>query len=124
VRAKYWLQAALLLALAGIAGAQPPEAARTEIDHLIQAVADSGCQFFRNDSWYDSKSAAEHLRYKYGQMLSHDLINSTQDFIDKVATKSNASGRDYAMKCAASAPVATATWLNAELKRYRSFAPP
>ena len=44
--------------------AAPPAQAQREIDRLITALGQSGCQFQRNGSWYDASAAQAHLRKK------------------------------------------------------------
>ena len=44
-------------------------AAKAEIDHLLDYLAKSGCEFNRNGSWYGSKEARDHLNDKYQYLL-------------------------------------------------------
>ncbi len=44
-------------------------AAQREISHLFSYLANSGCQFKRNGSWYSAQEAVDHLTAKY-QYLS------------------------------------------------------
>ena len=71
---------------------EPPPAARVEIEYLLQHVGTSGCEFYRNGSWYDAGRAESHLRDKYKYLDARHQINSTEDFIDRAATKSSLSG--------------------------------
>ena len=41
--------------------------ASIEIQSLIQAVADSNCEFDRNGNLYSAENAAEHLELKYAR---------------------------------------------------------
>jgi hypothetical protein len=50
---------------------------------LLGFVANSGCEFFRNGSWYDGKKAEAHLRYKYETLATRDRINTAEDFIEE-----------------------------------------
>ena len=75
------------LALLPVGRAAPPTTAQTEITYLLGFVANSGCEFFRNGSWYDGKKAEAHLRYKYEMLAAADRINTAEDFIDQAATK-------------------------------------
>ena len=43
------------LALLSVGRAAPPTTAQTEITYLLGFGANSGCEFFRNGSWYDGK---------------------------------------------------------------------
>ncbi|MGB8328080.1 MAG: DUF5329 domain-containing protein [Steroidobacteraceae bacterium] len=91
-----------------------------EINGLLQFVATSGCAFYRNGSWYDSKRAQAHLREKYDWLAAHDLIRTAEDFIEKGATRSMLSSRPYQVSCRGAAPMASGQWLRDELARYRT----
>lgn len=104
--------------------ATPAGAARTEIEELLDYVLQSGCQFYRNGSWYDSKRAQAHLRYKYERLLAAHQIAAAEDFIEKAASGSSLSGRPYEVRCGAASPVSTSEWLVDELARYRAAGAP
>lgn len=119
-----WLRLMLLpLGLSPIqsAWADPPPMAQLEINHLLTFVAQSGCEFYRNGSWYDAKTAEAHIHYKYDYLVARDLVSSAEDFIDESATKSSFSGEPYAVKCNGRDPVASSQWLRDELARYRAL---
>jgi uncharacterized protein DUF5329 len=106
------------------ARAEPAVVVRQEIDYLLGYIGQSGCEFFRNGTWHDSKAAQAHVRGKYEFLVAQNQITTTEDFIDKAATKSSAPfGQPYAVRCAADPPVRTSQWLSAELARYRTFQP-
>jgi len=98
----------------------PPAIAQSEINHLLAFIEQSGCQFYRNGSWYDSKDAAAHLRDKYEYLSARGLIKSAEDFIVQAATKSSLSGKAYAIKCGSGPEMTTDQWLSEALARYRS----
>src|SRR6266702_6846502 len=79
-----------LLPLAGARG-EAPRATLVEIEYLLQHVGTSGCEFYRNGSWYDAVRAESHLRDKYKYLDARHQINSAEDFIDRAATKSSLS---------------------------------
>ena len=79
--------------------AAPPPIAQAEISYLLDFVEHSGCQFYRNGTWYDSKRAQAHLRDKYELLAAADRISTAEDFIEKAATKSGLSGRPYQVRC-------------------------
>jgi hypothetical protein len=120
------LSAALVLGLVlalswpPAADSAPPEIARVEVNYLLGFVEQSGCQFYRNGSWYDSKKARVHLRDKYEFLAAKGLINSAEDFIEQAATKSSLSGKAYEIKCRDAPAVTTNQWLRAVLVRYRA----
>jgi hypothetical protein len=111
---------AIALVLIAAAYAAPAPAAKAEIEYLLSAVASSDCQFYRNGTWYDAKSAAAHLRAKYETLAARGLIADTDDFIDRAATKSSLSGRDYAIKCEGIAEMSSRQWLTGLLVSYRA----
>jgi hypothetical protein len=121
--ARVTLAAGLLIFAAAHAAPGPAPAARTEINYLLATVAGSGCEFYRNGSWYDSKFAADHLSSKYKFLLARNLVQSAEDFIEKAATRSSMSGRDYAIRCGGGAAVPTGQWLLILLARYRGSHP-
>ena|ERR1700722_4939928 len=115
--------ASTAIALIWIAAAQaapPAPAAKAEIEYLLSAVASSDCRFYRNGTWYDATSAAAHLRAKYETLAAQGLIGDTDDFIDRAATKSSLSGRDYAIKCEGIAEMSSRQWLADLLVAYRA----
>ena len=111
---------AIVLVFIAAAHAAPTPAAKAEIEYLLSAVGSSDCRFYRNGTWYDAKSAAAHLRYKYESLVAKDLIRDTDDFIDRAATKSSLSGRDYAIKCEGAAELSSRQWLTNLLVAYRA----
>jgi Family of unknown function (DUF5329) len=114
--------AAVLLSFA-IAQAAPPPSSQVEIDNLLSTVAMSNCEFNRNGSWYDARSAAAHLKSKYHYLLARDLVQNAEDFIEKAATASSLSGRPYAIRCKGNEAVPTRQWLLSLLSRYRESHP-
>jgi hypothetical protein len=119
------LLAGLLLALPLAVSAQPvapPVAARTqaEIDHLFDYISKSDCKFNRNGAWHDMVAARSHVNTKYEYLVERGMIDSTEAFIDKAASQSSFSGKDYLVQCPGSEAVPSANWLKAELNRFRS----
>jgi len=118
--------AALIMTLACALGcgpaadAAPPAIANTEINYLLGFVEQSGCQFYRNGSWYTSKEAQAHLRDKYQFLAAKGVIKSAEDFIEQAATRSSLSGKAYAIKCGSAPVVPTNQWLREVLARYRA----
>jgi hypothetical protein len=115
------LLAMLIALLASPAAlAEPDEVARTEIEHLLKYLETSGCQFQRNGSWYAPARAASHLNQKYEYLLKKDLVTTAEQFIERAATQSSASGRPYSVKCGDAAAVPSAEWLRTELQKFRT----
>ena len=112
------LMLGLCIALAG--RAEPAASARREIDHLLQYIEESGCAFNRNGTWHDAKTARAHVLTKYDFLLGQDRITTTEDFIEKAATKSSVLfGQLYAVRCNGEDPLRSSQWLSSELGRYR-----
>ncbi|MDP9064803.1 MAG: DUF5329 domain-containing protein, partial [Pseudomonadota bacterium] len=82
-------------------------------------VETSGCEFYRNGTWYDSKRASAHLEKKYDYLVSRDQIKSAEEFIAKAATSSSMSGQVYQIRCAGSEPQASGRWFTDALAAYR-----
>lgn len=64
-----------------------------KIMYLIEELRQSPYSFERNGEVHKSVRAAQHLMMKYHR--DKDRINSAEDFIEQIATKSNKSGRNY-----------------------------
>ncbi len=117
----------LLLALAAIvmlntlpaARAAAPSVAEVEINHLLGLIELSGCEFFRNGTWYDAERAQAHLRAKYAALAANNQIKTAEDFIEKAASNSSISGQPYQIRCGGGAAVPTSQWFSAALAHYR-----
>jgi hypothetical protein len=112
-----------LLILPGSSSARPAEfssATKSEISHLLDYLETSGCQFYRNGTWYnDMKAARDHAEQKYRYFAGKGRIQSTEDFIKWAVSKSELSGKPYLVKCGNGPEEPTAQWLTDELDRYR-----
>jgi hypothetical protein len=100
--------------------AQPTAEAETEIDYLLTFVEVSGCEFYRNDSWYNSEQARAHLQKKYEYLSARDRIQTAENFIQLAATKSSMSGKPYEIRCGECTSTAASKWLTGVLLRYRT----
>jgi hypothetical protein len=97
---------------------------RTEIDHLLSHMEKSGCEFFRNGTWYkDPKAVREHVETKYHYFMDKGRINSAEDFIKWSATKSELSGKPYLVKCGDGFEQKLSQWLTDELNQFRKAKP-
>ena len=90
--------------------------AETEIRSLIQAVAESGCDFERNGSLHSAEVAAAHLELKYSRGKRY--ADSAEAFIKRLASKSSWSGKPYQMICDGQTQ-STGDWLTAALQGIR-----
>lgn len=119
-----WTMGSLLmlgLLWVAVARAEPPTSVQIEVNFLLGYVEGSGCEFYRNGSWHDSKAAQAHLRDKYKYLVARNLINSTEEFIERAATESSFSGQAYQARCNGGATVTSNQWLRGELVRFRTF---
>ena len=116
------LVVAVVLASMGWAGelaAESTPATKLEVDHLFSYLRESGCQFFRNGTWYSASEAARHLTKKYQYLQEKGLIPSAEAFIERAASESSMSGQGYRVRCGSKPVANSADWFGAELERYR-----
>lgn len=91
-----------------------------EITTLLERIETSNCSFGRNGSWHAPADARKHLQMKVDYMVKRNMLGSTEEFISKAATASSVSGEAYQIRCGSAAPMPSAAWLGAELKRLRA----
>ncbi|KQQ87877.1 DUF5329 domain-containing protein [Massilia sp. Leaf139] len=115
---------AVLLAAAvhGAALGAPDARAQAEIAHLLDYVATPGCEFNRNGSWHAGGEARAHLKKKYDYLLKRSLVTSAESFIERAASESSMSGKDYQVRCGGGKAVASNAYLMEELRRFRGRA--
>ena len=106
---------------APVARAEPPIKVQTEVNFLLGFVEGSGCEFYRNGTWHDSKAAQSHLRDKYKYLVASNLVNTAEEFIERAATESSFSGKPYEVRCNGGATMTSNQWLRKELTRIRTF---
>ena len=111
------LMLSLVLIAGSIATAHAEADADTEIRTLIQAVAESDCEFNRNGSLHSAEAAAEHLQLKYSRGKRY--ADSAEAFIERLASKSSWSGKPYQMICDGETQPA-GDWLTATLIALRT----
>jgi hypothetical protein len=115
----FFLAAAVNLPSIAQAATLPP-AIQPEINHLLDFIEQSHCEFFRNGTWYtDSKAIREHIERKLQYFLDKGRIKTTEDCIVWAGTKSEISGQAYKVRCASNPPEHTAAWLRREIDKYR-----
>ena len=122
-----------LLAVAALAAAvssgpapaaELPAPTRGEIERLLTSLGSSGCEFYRNGSWHDARTAEKHLRMKLESLAAHGQVRSAEDFIAGAATKSSMSGESYQVRCPGQAQQQSASWLGERLRETRKAAGP
>ena len=111
------LMLSLVLIAGSIATPHADSDADTEIRALIQAVAESECEFNRNGSLYSAETAAEHLELKYSRGKRY--ADSAEAFIERLASTSSWSGEPYQMICDGETQPA-GDWLTSTLTTIRS----
>ena len=67
---------AALLAATPALPAEPPPASEAEIQHLLDYLGDSGCQFFRNGAWHPARDARAHIQKKYAYLLDKGMVKT------------------------------------------------
>jgi len=107
----------LILLLGSITTARADTHADAEIQALIQAVAESECEFNRNGSLHSAETAAEHLELKYSRGKRY--ADSAEAFIERLASKSSWSGKPYQMICDGETQPA-GDWLTMRLEALRN----
>ncbi len=81
-----------------------------KIDKLIQAIAMSKVRFIRNDREYSALEGASHLKRKWRRAGSR--IQTVDDFIDHIASRSSLSGKLYHVKLQDGTVIESAKWLH------------
>lgn len=92
---------------------------RAKIKYLLAHTSRSEYSFVRMGWVYDGERTARHLRKKYRERI--DTVSTAQDFIDKVASISTASGRPYLALPGDGKAYPTGDLLNYELRRLETF---
>jgi hypothetical protein len=114
-----------ILALLGLlataaAGAAPASSVQTEVNFLLGFVEGSGCEFQRNGTWHSAVAAQVHLRDKYRYLAARDLIDTTEQFIERAATQSSFTGQPYQVRCKGGPTITSKQWLTDELSHMRA----
>ena len=107
------------LVFLSLAIAAPSAEVQAEVSYLLRFIENSGCEFYRNGLWYDGTHASAHLRNKYEYFVARDQVRTTEEFIDRAATKSSISGIPYQIRCIGGAPVNSSVWLREAIAAYR-----
>jgi hypothetical protein len=89
----------------------------TEIQQLMRRVESSTCSFVRNGTAHTPADAREHMERKYEFVKSY--VHTTEDFIEKAASKSSMTGDPYYVDCPDQKRVTTEAWLTDQLQQIR-----
>ena len=68
-----------------------------EIDFLLASVAESGCIYIRNGKEHSGEAARDHLQMK--RERGRKYYETTEEFIERIASKSSWSGKPYRIRC-------------------------
>jgi hypothetical protein len=109
------------LLLAPAAQSAPAVDVKIEVDFLLGYIEQSGCDFYRNGTWHAPAAARKHLSEKYLFLSDRATVRTTEEFIDKVASRSSLSGEPYQVRCRGGLPQPSGPWLKDELARFRVF---
>jgi len=112
----------VLFALILAASSSAPLAApmETEVPQLLARMETSGCEFYRNGTWASGAKARAHLERKYRAMHARGLVSTTEEFIERGATRSSISGEAYRVRCKGGRELESAVWFGQELQRLRA----
>ena len=88
-----------------------------KIDALLAHVAASKDTFIREGVEYTGAEAADHLRKKYAS--GGQKIETLDEFIDKIASRSSLTGKPYQVKRADGKVVEAAKWLRDAAKELK-----
>lgn len=96
---------------------------RSKIDYLINEVSKIDGTFIRNGTEHTPKEASDHLKMKLNNALSSWFTPSKDKwtaklFIDKVASKSSFSGKEYSIKFSNGSTSKAKSFLLEKLKAY------
>lgn len=93
------------------------QAMNTEIDFLLESVAGSDCTFIRNGDEHQAADARDHLQMK--RRRGKRFFDSTEEFIERLASKSSWSGKPYRIRCGGE-EVNAGDWFTALLTEHRN----
>ena len=112
------LSVAALLSIAVSSAWAEEQPLIVEVDYLIKAVSESGCDFVRNGKEHTASEAADHLQMKARKGKRY--YDTAEQFIDRIASKSSWSGKPYFIQCEDKPSVTAASWFARALTEYRA----
>lgn len=94
---------------------------KQKIARLLAAIElQPGAKFIRNGTAYTPTEAADHLRLKLEN--AHKRVRTARDFIEKVASRSSVSGKDYLIELPDGRVLTTGQFLREELAKIEQCA--
>jgi low affinity Fe/Cu permease len=94
-----------------------PTAMDAEIDFLLTSVAESHCIYIRNGKEHSGEAARDHLQMK--RERGKKYYDTTEEFIERIASKSSWSGKPYRIRCDDTEEDASA-WFTRALESFRN----
>ena len=88
-----------------------------EIDFLLNTVGDSDCVFTRNGKDHAAEDARDHLQMK--RKRGKRYFDSSEEFIERLASKSSWSGKPYFIQCGDEPRVTAKEWFTTLLEQHR-----
>ena len=88
-----------------------------EIDYLLETIETSGCTFIRNGKEHEPGPARSHLELK--RKRGKRYYDSTEEFIERVASSSSWSGKPYMIRCGEEDSMPIKDWYLQALTEYR-----
>ena len=95
----------------------------TAIHYLLEEVGKSKVVFIRNGKEHSAKEAKEHLAYKMKMarrmfwFFGPKKNVTVQEFIEKIASRSSSSGKEYSVRLTDGKTLSTGDWLRAMLSK-------
>ncbi len=93
-----------------------------EINQLLNRIEISEIQFERNGQKHSGQEARKHLEKKFNWAKRWKLRSQpikTEDFIQKIASRSSTTGEDYHVILTDGSKIKTEKWLNTEWEKIK-----
>ena len=114
---RHTLTLVALLSIAISSARAEEQIVAVEVNYLINAVSESGCNFVRNGKEHTASEAVDHLQMKARRGKRY--YDTADEFIDRIASKSSWSGKPYLIQCDGQPAVTASDWFTRVLTEYR-----
>ncbi|MCA8941661.1 MAG: DUF5329 family protein [Planctomycetes bacterium] len=81
----------------------------TQIESMLERLAESRLTFVRNGEEFSGERAAAHLRAKLA--VANPPVRTANEFLERIATRSASTGRPYTVKIGSDTSTPLARWL-------------
>ena len=102
--------------------ALPQQQENRAITYLLEYIASSDCTFVINSQRYNGVNTAQQMLSKYRRDRSH--VPTGEEFIRRVASRSDTTDTPYMVNCQDSEPETTARWLHRALANFHNQSDP